>query len=109
MKITTTCTVFAESEIINWLAKGKKVEDILLGVHQSIAQRSISLLRRVGIEDEITFTGGVTRNIGMVTTLQEMLGMKLNVSPEAHYMGAIGAALFALDKAIGVEQASAQQ
>ncbi len=109
VKITTTCTVFAESEIINWLAKGKKVEDILLGVHQSIAQRSISLLRRVGIEDEITFTGGVTRNIGMVTTLQEMLGMKLNVSPEAHYMGAIGAALFALDKAIGVEQASAQQ
>jgi len=108
VKITTTCTVFAESEIINWLAKGKKVEDILLGVHQSIAQRSISLLRRVGIESEVTFTGGVTRNVGMVTVLQEMMGVKLNVSPEAHYMGAIGAALFAMDKAIGAEHAAAQ-
>ncbi len=103
VRITTTCTVFAESEIINWLAKGKKVEDILMGVHQAIAQRSISLMRRVGIEEEITFTGGVTRNVGMVTVLQEMLGMPLNVSPDAHYMGCIGAALFAMDRALGQE------
>lgn len=102
VRITTTCTVFAEAEIINWLARGKKVEDILLGVHQAIAQRSISLMRRVGVEEEVTFTGGVTRNIGMVTVLQELLGTRLNVSPDAHYMGAIGAALFALDRAAGV-------
>jgi (R)-2-hydroxyacyl-CoA dehydratese activating ATPase len=63
VKITTTCTVFAESEVLSWLGKGKKIEDILLGVHQSIAARSIGLLRRVGIEDEVTFTGGVARNI----------------------------------------------
>jgi predicted CoA-substrate-specific enzyme activase len=100
VKITTTCTVFAESEIINWMARGKKVEDVLMGVHQSIATRSISLLRRVGVEDEITFTGGVTRNVAMVRILEEQLETKLNVSPDAHYMGAIGAALFALDQAL---------
>jgi predicted CoA-substrate-specific enzyme activase len=100
VKITTTCTVFAETEIINWLARGKKVEDVLMGVHQAIATRSISLLRRVGVESELTFTGGVTRNLAMVKILEEMLEMHLNVSEEAHYMGAIGASLYAIDKAM---------
>jgi len=100
VKITTTCTVFAETEIINWLARGKKVEDVLMGVHQAIATRSLSLLRRVGVQDEVTFTGGVTRNVAMVQILEQLLETHLNVSPEAHYMGAIGASLFALDKAL---------
>ncbi len=99
VKITTTCTVFAESEIISWLARGKKMEDVLMGVHRAIAARSLSLVRRVGVEEEITFTGGVTRNLAMVQILESMLETKLNVSPQAHYMGAIGAALFALDHA----------
>jgi predicted CoA-substrate-specific enzyme activase len=97
VKITTTCTVFAESEVLSWLGKGKKIEDILLGVHQSIAMRSAGLLRRVGVEEEVTFTGGVARNVAMIRTLEERLGVRLNVSEESHYMGALGAALFALD------------
>jgi len=99
VKITTTCTVFAESEIISWLARGKKAEDVLMGVHQAIAARSLSLIRRVGVEEEVTFTGGVTRNVAMVKILEELMGTKLNVSPDAHYMGAIGAGLYALDRA----------
>jgi activator of 2-hydroxyglutaryl-CoA dehydratase len=67
-------------------------------VHRSIASRSISLLRRVGIEGEITFTGGVTKNEAMVTVLNDMLHTHLNVSEESHYMGALGAALFALER-----------
>ena len=97
VKISTTCTVFAESEVLSWLGKGKKIEDILLGVHQSIAMRSIGLLRRVGIDAEVSFTGGVTRNLGMVKTLEDQLGIRLNVSGESHYMGALGAALLAMD------------
>lgn len=97
VRISTTCTVFAESEVLSWLGKGKKLPDILWGVHQSIASRSMALLRRVGIEDKITFTGGVTRNVAMVKALEDRLETKLNVSEEAHYMGALGAALFALD------------
>ena len=101
VKITTTCTVFAESEVLSWLGKGKRIEDILLGVHESIASRSIGLLRRVGIESEVTFTGGVTRNAAMVSTLNRRLGLSVNIGEDAHYMGAIGAALFALDRVIG--------
>ncbi len=97
VKISTTCTVFAESEVISWLGKGKKIEDILWGVHQSIASRSIGLMRRVGIEEEVSFTGGVAKNAGMVAALEEKLELKLNISDESHYMGALGAALFALD------------
>lgn len=97
VRISTTCTVFAESEVLSWLGKGRSVEDILWGVHKSIATRSFGLLRRVGVVDEITFTGGVARNRGMVKALEEALGKPLNVSDDSHYMGALGAALFARD------------
>jgi predicted CoA-substrate-specific enzyme activase len=96
--ISTTCTVFAESEVLSWLGKGKKIEDILLGVHRSIGTRSMALLRRVGIEEQVTFTGGVTKNQGMVEVINQMLGFKVNVGGDAHLMGALGAALFALDR-----------
>jgi activator of 2-hydroxyglutaryl-CoA dehydratase len=89
--------VFAESEVLSWLGKGKKIEDILWGVHTSIAGRSVALLRRVGIEPEITFSGGVSRNLAMIRALEERLAAKLNVSEESHFMGALGAALFAHD------------
>jgi activator of 2-hydroxyglutaryl-CoA dehydratase len=97
VRISTTCTVFAESEVLSWLGKGKKMPDILLGVHQSIAMRSAALLRRVGIEEQVTFTGGVARNVAMIEALNEKLGTHVNVSDDSHFMGALGAALFALD------------
>ena len=98
VKISTTCTVFAESEVLSWLGKGKKIEDILWGVHKSIATRSGGLMRRVGVIDEVTFTGGVSRNSAMVAALEERVGVKLNVSDDCQYIGALGAALFALDR-----------
>lgn len=108
VKMTTTCTVFAESEILGWLALGRKVEDVLMGVHAAIASRSISLLRRTGIEPEITFTGGVSRNTAMVKLLEELTECPINVSEESHYCGAIGAALFALDRALAEAAADAR-
>ena len=100
VRLTTVCTVFVESDIMSYLAQGKKIEDILGGVHSAIAARTISLVRRVGIEAEVTFTGGVSLNIGMVRALEDKLGMKLNASPESHFVGALGAGLFALERAI---------
>jgi predicted CoA-substrate-specific enzyme activase len=107
--ITTTCTVFAESEVLAWLGRGKKIEDILMGVHKSMAQRSIALLRRVGIVEQITFTGGVTRNTGIVQVLSEMLRTRLNVSEDSHFMGALGAALFALDQIAASRRPAAEK
>ncbi len=99
VRLTSVCTVFVESDIMSYLAQRKTIEDILGGVHKAIATRTISLVRRVGVEDEITFTGGVSLNIGMVRALEEVLGRSMNVSSEGHYMGALGAALFALERA----------
>lgn len=104
VRITTTCTVFAESEIISHLAKGNLPEDVLMGVHRAIASRCASLAQRVGVVSEVTFTGGVSRNVAMVKLLEEELRTPLNVSPEAHFCGALGAALFAHDRAFGAEQ-----
>jgi predicted CoA-substrate-specific enzyme activase len=103
VRITTTCTVFAESEIISHLSKGLATEDVLMGVHQAITSRCVSLSRRVGIEAEVTFTGGVSRNVAMVHLLEQALGMRVNVSEDAHFCGALGAALFAHDRVFGVQ------
>ncbi|HKB80487.1 MAG TPA: acyl-CoA dehydratase activase [Thermoanaerobaculia bacterium] len=98
VKITTVCTVFVESDILSYLAQGKKGADILGGVHLAIAKRTVSLARRTEIEPAITVTGGVARNVGMVRALEEVLGASLQVSTDSHFTGAIGAALFALEK-----------
>ncbi len=99
VRLTSVCTVFVESDIMSYLAQRKTIEDILGGVHKAIATRTMSLIRRVGVENEVTFTGGVSLNIGMVKALEEVLGQSINVSAEGHYMGALGAALFALERA----------
>jgi len=99
VRLTSVCTVFVESDIMSYLAQRKTIEDILGGVHKAIATRTMSLIRRVGVENEVTFTGGVSLNIGMVRALEDVLGQSINVSAEGHYMGALGAALFALERA----------
>lgn len=100
LKITNVCTVFVESEILNQLSRGRRREDILAGVHRAIAGRSASLVRRVGDEPELTFTGGVARNAGMVAAMEERVGRRINVSPDSQFIGAIGAAMFALERAL---------
>jgi (R)-2-hydroxyacyl-CoA dehydratese activating ATPase len=98
VKIATVCTVFVESDILSYLSQGKRPEDIMQGVHLAIAKRTLSLARRVNIQPLITMTGGVARNLGMVNALETVLGQKILVSPDAQFMGAVGAALFSLEK-----------
>jgi predicted CoA-substrate-specific enzyme activase len=99
VRLSTVCAVFVESDIMSYLAQGKAIEDILGGVHSAIAARTVALVRRVGIEPDVTFTGGVARNAGMLRALEDKLGMRVNVSAESPFMGALGAALFALERA----------
>jgi predicted CoA-substrate-specific enzyme activase len=107
IRLTSVCTVFVESDILGYIAQNRKIEDILAGVHDAIAARTMSLVRRVGLEPEATFTGGVARNIGMVRAIESKLGISLNVSPEAHFIGALGAALFALDHVLAARREEA--
>ncbi|HSE91040.1 MAG TPA: BadF/BadG/BcrA/BcrD ATPase family protein, partial [Candidatus Binatia bacterium] len=66
------------------------------GVHNSLSSRALALLKRAGMEDELTFVGGVARQKGMVKALEETLKRKINVSEEPELGGALGAALLAL-------------
>ncbi len=98
VRLSTVCTVFVESDILSYLAQGKKVPDILAGVHAAIAARTVALVRRVGANLEVTMTGGVSRNVGMRRAIEEKLGVPLNASGDSHYTGAIGAAMYALER-----------
>ena len=109
VRLSTVCAVFVESDIMSYLADGKAVEDILGGVHSAIAARTIALVRRVGIEPEVTFTGGVSCNVGMVRALSDKLELPVNVSPESPYVGALGAALFALERAAARVEAAEER
>ena len=96
--ISSTCTVFAESEVISQLAKGTKIEDIVKGIHTAIASRVGSVAKRIGIKDDGVMTGGVALNKGMVRALERNLGFKIHTNEYCQLNGAIGAALFAYQK-----------
>jgi len=91
--ISSVCAVLAESEIINHVSDGQTVENIIRGIHNSLASRSKALLARVGLEDEVTFVGGVARQSGMIEALKEAIGHAVNVSDEPDMITALGAAL----------------
>lgn len=105
--ISSICAVLAESEVINHVTAGRPVEDILRGAHNSIAERVVALVRQVGAQPEITITGGVTRNIGMVAALEERLGSRVNVSPDSEHAGAMGAAILARQRWQRLQETSA--
>ena len=104
VKVNSTCTVFAGAELRERLALGERREDILAGLHRAIMLRAMSLLARSGgVENELTFTGGVCKNPMATRVLRELVsenygdGITLNAHPDSIYMGALGAALFGLD------------
>lgn len=97
--ISSTCTVFAESEVISQLAAGTDKCDIIAGIHRAIAGRVAGLVHRVGIVQQLAMTGGVAQNTGVVSALEDELGCEIHVSPLTQYNGALGAALFAYQAA----------
>ena len=96
--ISSMCSVFAESEVISLIALNKEKADIAHGLHKAIANKSYSLLKRVGLNETFMMTGGVAKNPGVVKAVEEKLGCKLFICKEPEIVGALGAALFGLDK-----------
>ena len=96
--ISSTCTVFAESEVISQLSADTDKRDIINGIHMSVAGRVAGLAHRVGVQDQVVMTGGVAQNSGVVKALEDQLGHKVHTSPLTQYVGALGAALFAYKK-----------
>lgn len=88
--ISSTCTVFAESEVISQLSMETNKCDIINGIHHSVANRVAGLAHRVGVRDQVVMTGGVAQNIGIVNALQEQLGHTIHTSPLTQYNGRSG-------------------
>jgi len=94
-KISSICTVFAESEVISLISKGESRENIIAGIHESVASRISAMARRVGIVEPVMMTGGVAKNEGAVRALENKAGVSIRVSEYAQVNGALGAARLA--------------
>ena len=99
--INSMCTVFAETEATSLMARGAEAKDIALALHRSVVKRSLSMIRRVGLNGPLVFAGGVAQNPCMVELLQKELGAGVLVPPKPDTVGALGAARWGLDQAAG--------
>lgn len=97
--VSSTCTVFAESEVISQLSKGVSKENIIAGVHQSVASKACGLAYRGGLEEDVVMGGGVAQNAGVVRAISKELKKPVIVAPNPQTTGALGAALFAYEEA----------
>ncbi|MDQ5985629.1 MAG: (R)-phenyllactate dehydratase activator [Syntrophus sp. SKADARSKE-3] len=96
-KISSLCTVFAESEVISLIARGEERKNIIAGIHESIATRVSAMVNRVGLKEPVMMTGGVAKNLGVVKALEDKIGLRMTVSSHAQATGAIGAACLAFE------------
>ena len=93
--ISSTCTVFAETEVVVLRAGGKDVKDLIAGIHQAVALRVAAMASSLTFRPDAIFTGGVAKNIGVRRFLEERIGVKFLVPDEPQIIGALGAALLA--------------
>ena len=95
IRISSMCTVFAESEVTSLVAKGENRRNIALGLHQSVVRRAVSMLKRVTDKEPILFAGGVAKNPCLHRLLKDALKTEILVPESPHMVGAFGAALLA--------------
>ena len=93
--ISSLCTVFAESEVINYMGEGRSKEDLAAGVIDSVAVKVATLVQRKELQDTVIITGGFSDNEFFAKLLGKKLGRNVNAMPLGRYAGAYGAALLA--------------
>jgi len=94
-QISSTCTVFAESEMVSLRAEGESRENILAGIHRAMAHRIVIMGSSVGFKKDVVFTGGVAKNVGMQKALEDEIGLEILIPEEPQIAGALGAAILA--------------
>jgi len=97
LSVSSTCAVFAESEIIGLLGNDHSIEDIVCGVHYSIAKRIVKLVKRVGIKEGIYFDGGPALNDGLVNAIENEIGQRIFVPKHPQITTSFGAAIMGVD------------
>jgi benzoyl-CoA reductase subunit D len=95
--INATCVVFAESEVVSLIHEGTLKEDIANAIHNAMVTRVLSMVKKIGIEKEVVLFGGVAKNIGIVKKIESELGFGVLIPEEPQIIGALGAALLALE------------
>jgi len=96
VRLSNQCVVFAETEIVSLINAGRPLPDIVGGLHKALANRVVALARGIEIDKEVTMTGGVAKNKGMVKALEEAIGFEIVKSEiDPQIIGALGAALIA--------------
>jgi predicted CoA-substrate-specific enzyme activase len=100
LKLSATCTVFAESEVISCIARGEKKEDIIRALHRTIASQVRGLLSQVNapVDGPVGFVGGLALNIGVIDELSGALRREVRVPPQPQFVGALGAAILSRRK-----------
>lgn len=98
LPISSLCTVFAESEVINYIGEGKKREDIAAGVVDSVAAKVAQLSQRKTLSDKVILTGGLSDSVYFTDILSKKLGCVVETTKNGRYAGALGAALLAKEK-----------
>lgn len=93
--ISSTCVVFARSEILAYLREGVSKKRVLAGACEALCSRVRGQLRRVGTEEEFVISGGIAKNVGVVKRLEGEIGLSASICFEPQIVGAVGAALFA--------------
>jgi len=93
--INSTCTLFAEFDIVKLLRQGRHVNDILAGATDALVKQIVPLLDHVKVIPEFAISGGIAKNIGIVKRLKKILGLKAHIAPDPQVVGALGAAIFA--------------
>jgi (R)-2-hydroxyacyl-CoA dehydratese activating ATPase len=100
--ITSQCSVFAESEVVTLINEGTALPAIIAGINLSVAARLTSMVRRVGLVEDLALTGGCSKNDGLVQALEEKLGVRVKRLPlDPQIAGAVGAAVIAREKRAG--------
>ena len=97
VSISSTCTVFAQTELISLMAAGEPTESIVAGLHAAIASKVGGMAKRLGVQPAVMMTGGVAKNAGVVAALKQELGIEIVVPAvvDPQLVGALGAALVA--------------
>ena len=104
IQISNLCTIFAQQEVISHLSNGKKLEDIIAGLHDALASRVAGLVRRLRIEPDVVLTGGVGKNVGIAKAMKENLGCELLIPEDPLLTGALGAAILAKENFLKASQ-----
>jgi predicted CoA-substrate-specific enzyme activase len=97
VRISNTCTVFAEHEVTTRLTEGATIPDIVAGLHEAFAGRVVNMVRSLGIEKDVVVTGGGAMNVGLVKAIEEKVGFGVSVPPKPLLTGALGAAFLGKD------------